>query len=124
KERSAVAGGLPPGVTFNPATATLSGAPTALGDFSFGIQVTDTGVRSVTKTFSLTSAPTASAPAIQVSQASLDFDAPADGDQPAPQYLAIVAANQQPLGAIIEIDSGTPGSPPPSWLSARFVSAT
>jgi uncharacterized protein (TIGR03437 family) len=122
KGRSAAAGGLPPGVTFN--NGILSGAPTALGDYSFGVQVSDQANHSASKTFTLTSAPSSSAPAIQVSVADLDFEGPAGGNPPAPQYLAVVAANQQPLGAIIEIDGGGPGSSAPPWLGARFVSAT
>jgi uncharacterized protein (TIGR03437 family) len=122
KGRAAAAAGLPPGMTFN--NGILSGAPTALGDFSFTVQVTDQAQRTTSKSFALTSAPSSSAPAIQVSVADLVFEGPAGGNPPALQYLAVVAANQQPLAATVELDSGSAGSAAPPWLGARFDSAT
>jgi len=131
KERDAV-GGLPPGLNFDALTGTLSGTPSALGDFSFSVQVSDTAQRKASKSFSLTSAVSAvvpppgtgtGPPAVQVSQTQLDFQGPTDGNTPPPQYISVVAANQQPLSATIELDSGSPGTPAPPWLNARFVSA-
>jgi hypothetical protein len=122
KERAAV-GGLPPGLTFNSATATLSGTLAALGDYSFGVQVTDASQHQASKAFSMTSAPSSTAPAVKVSQTTLDFQGPSDGNTPPPQYVSVVAANLEPLSATIDIDSGDTGTPAPPWLTARFVSA-
>jgi len=36
----------------------------------------------------------------------------------------VVSANLAPLNAVIDIDSGNPGTPATPWLKARFVSAT
>lgn len=47
------AGLLPPGVTFDPAIARLSGVPTTLGDFSFTIRVTDAAARIDSRAFSI-----------------------------------------------------------------------
>ncbi|HTM51704.1 MAG TPA: Ig-like domain-containing protein, partial [Bryobacteraceae bacterium] len=123
KEHSATSG-LPPGLSFDSITGTLSGTPTGTGDFSFGIQVRDTAQRIASRAFSITSSPASSAPAVKVSKTVLDFQAPTGGDNPPPQYVSVVAANLEPLPAIIEIDSGATGTPAPPWLSARFVTAT
>jgi hypothetical protein len=40
---SVIAGALPPGLTFDPATGALSGAPTVSGAFSFAVQATGSG---------------------------------------------------------------------------------
>ncbi len=40
---SHIGGALPGGITFNPATATLSGTPTDAGDFSFTLHLADSG---------------------------------------------------------------------------------
>jgi hypothetical protein len=54
-----VSGALPPGLTFNGGnlpgnTATITGTPTALGTFLFGVQVTDPEGDTTTQTLSLT----------------------------------------------------------------------
>jgi hypothetical protein len=43
-----------PGMSFNPATATLSGTPTAAGTFSFTLQLTDAVNRVITLNYSIT----------------------------------------------------------------------
>lgn len=48
-----VGGQLPPGISLDPATGTLSGKPTAVGSQTFGVQVTDANGKSQTKVLSL-----------------------------------------------------------------------
>jgi hypothetical protein len=123
---------VPPGLTFTSsyAGATLSGTPSAAGNYSFTVQVSDTAGHSTSKSFGITAVTAGSGgtnpgpPGIQVSQANLDFQGPAGGNTPPPQYISIVATNQQPLNATIQLDSGSDGTPAPPWLKARFVSAT
>ena len=69
-----VTGTLPAGVTLNPTTGVLSGAPQGTGTFSFVIRVTDNARATGTKSFSLTVG--ASTPA-QITANALDFFAPA-----------------------------------------------
>jgi large repetitive protein len=47
-------GGLPPGLSLDPATGVLSGQPTKSGTFTFGITVIDTSEGTDTRTFSVT----------------------------------------------------------------------
>lgn len=54
-------GTLPPGLTMDPATGSISGVPTLAGSFSFAVQVTDTAGQSTTKQMFITINP---APAI------------------------------------------------------------
>lgn len=55
-------GALPAGVTFDAATATLSGTPIALGDFAFSLTVTDANGFTVTRDYTLS----VSAPALEL----------------------------------------------------------
>jgi hypothetical protein len=48
---------LPAGLTINPSTGLISGTPTATGDFTFKIQVKDTGTRSDLQTYTLSVVP-------------------------------------------------------------------
>jgi hypothetical protein len=51
------AGTLPPGLTLDPASGTLSGTPTTTGDFKFTIQLSDSLKVNVTRAFAITIAP-------------------------------------------------------------------
>lgn len=59
---------IPPGMTFNPSTATLGGTPTTAGNFTFRIRTDDSGTganqQTVTKTFSVVIAATNVAPVV------------------------------------------------------------
>lgn len=46
-------GSLPPGLTLNPTTAVISGTPTALGNYNFTAQVTDSASMTATKALSI-----------------------------------------------------------------------
>ncbi len=46
-------GSLPPGLTLNPKTAVISGTPTALGNYNFTAQVTDSASMTATKALSI-----------------------------------------------------------------------
>jgi hypothetical protein len=50
---SVIGGALPAGVALNSSTGLISGSPTATGDFTFKVQVKDTGTRSDVQTYSL-----------------------------------------------------------------------
>ncbi len=123
---AAAIAGLPPGLSFtsSSSTATLSGTATALGTFSFSVAVTDTAQQVAAKSFSLSVQPSTGPPGLQVSQTALSFQGPQGGNPPPPQYVSVVATNNQPLLATVTLDSGSPGTPVPTWLTARFVSAT
>jgi len=54
---SLTSGSLPPGLSFDPALARLSGVPSGLGDFAFTITVTDAAARNDSRVFSLRVAP-------------------------------------------------------------------
>jgi len=54
----ALSGTLPPGLTFNAGTATLSGVPAPPGTSTFSVTVTDVGGCSSTRTYSVTVSPT------------------------------------------------------------------
>ena len=46
-------GSLPPGMTLDVVTGTLSGTPTATGNYSFAVKVTDSAAATITRVFSL-----------------------------------------------------------------------
>jgi len=85
-------GSLPPGLTLNPTTGVISGAPTDRGSFNFAAQVTDTAQRTATKTFDVAIEP----PALSVTTPS-----------PLPTGMEGTAYSQQ-LAA-------TGGTPPYTW---------
>jgi hypothetical protein len=51
---SVAAGSLPPGITLDDATSTITGTPSAGGTFTFTLQVTDAGGASATRDFTIT----------------------------------------------------------------------
>ena len=109
-------GTLPAGLTLDPATGILSGTPASAAVYSLPIRVTDAANATVAKTFALTV--NAPGPGGQTSAASLDFTAPAGGDAPAPQSLALNSLGPQALTFTVQLDGG-PGVPAPAWLAAR-----
>jgi hypothetical protein len=54
---SVLTGALPGGLTLNSSTGAITGTPTATGDFTFKIQVKDTGTRSDAQTYTLSVVP-------------------------------------------------------------------
>ncbi len=106
----------PQGLALDPATGILSGTPTTAGAFSFVIRVTDTGNTTVTAPFTLSV--TAGGPGAQLSITTLSFTAPAGGDAPPPQNVAVISLSAQTLTFTIQTDGG-PGQTAP-WLIVRL----
>jgi Putative Ig domain. len=111
-------GTLPAGLSLDPATGALTGTPLAAGAFSFVIRATDSLKATATKSFSITINPAGGR--LLVSSNALTFGAPAAGDAPAPQNLAVVSTADQPLPFTVQIDGGA-GVPKPAWLSAGLL---
>ncbi|MSV29011.1 MAG: hypothetical protein EXQ52_09745 [Bryobacterales bacterium] len=98
---------LPAGLTLT-AAGVLAGTPTATGDFSFSIQVSDGGQGIGLKTFALSVRPPA---ALVASETSLSFEGNVNGDQPAPQRVLVTAGDlRQPY--TVRTDGAT-------WLTVR-----
>ena len=95
----------------------LSGTPPSAGTTNFSIQVTDSALNSAVKPLSIVAQP-ASAPL--VSTTTLDFVALAGGDAPTPQNVSLIATGGA-LQFTVQTDSGTAGSPAPSWLSVKLL---
>jgi uncharacterized repeat protein (TIGR01451 family) len=89
---SAVADDLPPGLTLNETTGEIGGAPTAAGNFSFTVQVTDNAGAVATKQFALSIQPLFTDVGVSVTE--IQFEpAIADAGQP-----VTVKAKVQNLG--------------------------
>jgi uncharacterized protein (TIGR03437 family) len=108
--------GLPVGLTLNPASGVLSGIPTATGNFTFSIRVTDSSQFSTSKTFSLT---IQNASPLQTSVGSLAFSAWDSGDGPLAQSFLVTAADQSAVRFSIQLDGGAANTPAPSWISVQ-----
>ncbi|WP_449396272.1 putative Ig domain-containing protein [Devosia riboflavina] len=120
-------GALPAGVTFDTATATLSGTPTALGDFAFTLSVTDANGFTLSRDYSLTvSAPllelTADLPAAGAFVPYQGQMSLSGGSQP---YRFTVSAGALPDGLAIDPDTGTISGTPSAVGEVSFtVTAT
>ncbi len=116
----AITGTLPPGVTLT--AGILSGTPTALGTFTFTVQVTDTQNFSVSKQFQVTIAPI---PALlQVSPMTLAFSGFVGGSAAPAQTIAIIATGASAINFSISVDSGSAGTAAPAWISVTPTSGT
>jgi uncharacterized protein (TIGR03437 family) len=110
-------GALPPGLTLNTATGALTGSPQAAGAYSFVIRTTDFAKATVTKAFTLTVGGGGPAASALISTNTLDFNALAGGDSPAPQSVSL-ASTGAPLQFTVQIDGGATGLPA-AWLTVR-----
>ncbi len=104
----------PPGLNITK-SGNLAGTPTAIGTYTFTVQVTDNLQFTATKMYSVTI--NAGTPLLQVSPLSLVFTYTNGGDLPLPQAISIVSTNAAAVPFTFTIDSGTSGTAAPPWIS-------
>jgi uncharacterized protein (TIGR03437 family) len=116
---SFTASGLPLGMTLTGNTGVLSGTPTQTGTFTPTIGVTDSVGGTSQQMFQITIA-TAGAQ-LQVSPASLTFNANQNGEMPPPQALSVVPTSNAtpPYKFTIQTDGGQTGTPVPFALTTQ-----
>jgi uncharacterized protein (TIGR03437 family) len=102
----------PPGLSMT-ASGGLGGTPTAIGTFTFTVQVTDSLQFTATKQYSLTVA--AGTPLLTVSPLSLTFTALPNSSVP-PQSISIVSTNGNAVAFSMTVDTGAAGSTAPAWI--------
>jgi large repetitive protein len=112
---SVISGALPAGITLNSSNGLLSGTPTATGDFTFKIKITD-GSRTDAETYTLTvvEALKIATPALPAAEVGLPFtvDLEATGGRPA--WTWSLANGALPAGLTLDpatgVISGSPGA--------------
>jgi hypothetical protein len=119
-----VSSGSPPaGITLDPATGTLAGAPTAAGTSTFTVQVTDADGQSATEATTLTiiSGPALSFPAPptgEIGTAYSDTLTPSGGTGP---YTWSVSAGNLPAGITLDPATGTLAGTPTATGTSHFT---
>ena len=101
-------GGLPAGVTLNPATGALAGVPSAAGAFQFTVDVSDSLARKASKQFSLPVAAAlgiSSAPALPGAIAGVAYSQVLAATGGTPPYLWSITEGGLPAG--LSFDAGT-----------------
>ena len=63
-------------------------------------------------------------PALQLSSTSLAFNAIANGPKPPMQAITVTSVSSNSIDFALLVDSGTPGTPPPAWLTVSPLLAT
>lgn len=115
-------GSIPPGLTLSSTTGVLSGTPTSVGGYAFGVQVTDRNAFKVNRQYQL--AIVTATNLLQVSPLKLSFAAFVQGDSSAPQSISIVASGGTQVNYVTSIDGGSPNTPTPSWITVKPLSGT
>jgi uncharacterized protein (TIGR03437 family) len=116
-----IPGTSPPGINITK-SGNVAGTPTAIGTYTFTVQVTDSNNFTATKSYSVTI--NAGAPLLQVSPLSLVFTYTNGGDLPLPQAISIVSTNSAAVPFAITIDAGTAGGAAPPWVTVTPVSGS
>src|SRR5262249_24491187 len=107
---------LPAGLTINPTTGVLRGAPAATRHFTFTITVTDSAKFSALKSFSLA---VQSAAQLQTSAGSFVFSSGAGGDSPVSQSFLVTSSDQSAARFSLQVDGGAPNTAAPPWISVQ-----
>ena len=113
-------GNAPPGIGILN-SGFLTGTPSAIGTYTFTVQVTDALNFTIGQQYTVTFA--AGAPLLQVSPLALTFTAFTGGDTPLPQAISIVSSNASAVTYTTSVDAGTAGSAAPPWISISPTSA-
>jgi len=116
--------GLPQGFSMSSAGVLTVASPNA-GTFTFSVAVRDSqAVETSFQAFSVTF--TSTAPLLQVSPASLTFNAIAGGDPPATQAISVspLPTDTTTPSFSVTVDGGTSGSAPPFSITVKPTSAT
>jgi uncharacterized protein (TIGR03437 family) len=111
--------GLPPGLTLTKYTGVLTGTPTKAGTYTPTIEITDSVGGTSNQMFQITV--TTATAQLQVSPASLTFNANQSGDMPASQALSVVPASGSlpPFNFTVQTDGGQAGTPVPFVLTTQ-----
>jgi uncharacterized protein (TIGR03437 family) len=109
-----------PGLTLG-TTGILSGTPTTIGTFTFAVTARDSTQAFATKQFSLTIGGAGSL--LQTSASKLDFSSTLGGSAPPLQTIR-VTSSQPGQAFLVTVDSGSAGSPAPSWIQVTPTTGT
>jgi Bacterial Ig-like domain (group 3)/FG-GAP-like repeat/Putative Ig domain/FG-GAP repeat len=123
---SITAGSLPPGLTLNSSTGVIGGTPSALGSFSFTIQVADsTGTSPGTATsncgITIAPAPVTLACASNAGQVDAPYSSSLAATGGVPPYTFSFIAGSLPLGLTLNGSTGAIGGTPTAGGSFTFT---
>ena len=129
KQISLLSGQLPPGLTYNPATSSISGVPTAAGTFNFTVQVTDSSDIPFTATtqLSLTIQPSAVVPTLTITgvtpagSVGTPYVATLAASGGVAPYTFTLASGTLPAGLSLSASTGVISGTPTTQSTSTFV---
>jgi len=119
---SVVSGALPPGIALNSSNGLLSGTPTAQGDYTFQIKVSDGGQRSDAETYTLSVVPELKIGNVRsIGEAGVPYSSTPGATGGKPTYTwSLASGTTLPAGLTLDTASGAISGTPTASGAASF----